>query len=406
MFGPISTPSCGRDRWMSGSIISWSSAVGQHPNIFIDGRRVVGLDPHDPIHFINDPRPEYRVPYLERPRTSPTNLQMASGKSAEYVFQDAALRLTEKAVAFIEQHHDAPFFLYLAHRNIHAPLRPNARFVGTSEIGVYGDFIHELDWSVGEVLGALDRLKLTDHTLVFFSSDNGGVKAYQRIDYRRLRGIDQRPVARAEDRGLRRWTSRAVHRALAGPGSSGSESRQPTASRCCGDLRGSPGPSSRTRRRRTAMLRARPVGPRRRGGRPPEPGTVQRKRPHPRGRPWCSSPARVAALLPARPSPPPALNPAAAPQDEEGLERASAASPGPAPNRADPTRLGLSTTSTTIWVRRRTSTWRSRTSSRGSPHYSRRSGTTAAAGHSAGVPDHASVPSSRKAVYPRPSVFF
>jgi hypothetical protein len=82
---------------------------------------------------------------------------MASGKSANYVFEDAALRLTEKAVAFIEQHRDEPFFLYLAHRNIHNPKKPNARFAGTSEIGVYGDFIHELDWSVGEVLAALDK---------------------------------------------------------------------------------------------------------------------------------------------------------------------------------------------------------------------------------------------------------
>ena len=163
-------------------------AVGQHPNIFIEGRRVVGLDPRDPIRFINDPRPEYRVGYLQRPRTAPTNLQMTSGQSAEYIFPDAALRLTGKAVAFIEQHCDAPFFLYLAHRNIHAPLRPNARFAGTSEIGVYGDFIHELDWSVGEVLGALDRLKLAENTLVFFSSDNGGVQDYKRIAHAEIAG--------------------------------------------------------------------------------------------------------------------------------------------------------------------------------------------------------------------------
>jgi arylsulfatase A-like enzyme len=162
--------------------------VGQHPNIFIEGRHVVGLDPHDPIQFINDPRPEYRVEYSKRPRTAPTNLQMASGKSAEYPFEDAALRLTEKAVSFLEQRREKPFFLYLAHRNIHAPLRPNARFKGTSEIGVYGDFIHELDWSVGEVLAALDRLKLADHTLVVFSSDNGGVQAYRRIDHAEIKG--------------------------------------------------------------------------------------------------------------------------------------------------------------------------------------------------------------------------
>jgi arylsulfatase A-like enzyme len=91
-------------------------------------------------------------------------------------------------VGFIEQHRAEPFFLYFAHRNIHAPLKPNPRFKGTSEIGVYGDFIHELDWSIGEVLGTLDRLGLTENTLVFFSSDNGGVKAYQRIDHAEIAG--------------------------------------------------------------------------------------------------------------------------------------------------------------------------------------------------------------------------
>jgi arylsulfatase A-like enzyme len=150
-------------------------AVGQHPNIYIEGRRVVGLDARDPIRFINDPRPSYQVDYLRRPRTAPTNLQMASGKGAELVFEDCALRLTEEAVGFIRANHSVPFFLYFAPRNIHSPLRPNARFKGTSAIGVYGDFIHELDWSVGTVLDALDRFEVAGNTLVIFSSDNGGV---------------------------------------------------------------------------------------------------------------------------------------------------------------------------------------------------------------------------------------
>jgi arylsulfatase A len=164
-------------------------AVGQHPNIFIDNRRVMGLDPGDPIRFINDPRPAYQVPYLRRPRTAPTNLQLASGASAEYVFEDAAITLTKRAVAFLERHTHKPFFLYLAHRNIHSPIRPNARFQGTSMIGPYGDFIHELDWSVGEVLAALDRLQLAENTFVVFSSDNGGVDASgKRVDHPEIRG--------------------------------------------------------------------------------------------------------------------------------------------------------------------------------------------------------------------------
>lgn len=163
-------------------------AVGQHPNIFIEGRRVINLSPDDPIQFINDPRPEYRVKYSLRPRTTPTNLQMSSGKSTEYAFENAALVLTEKAITFIEKNREKPFFLLLAPRNIHAPLRPHARFKGSSEIGIYGDFINELDWSVGQVLNTLDSLKLTENTLVVFSSDNGGVKAYRRIDHAEIQG--------------------------------------------------------------------------------------------------------------------------------------------------------------------------------------------------------------------------
>lgn len=164
-------------------------AVGQHPNIFIENRRVVGLKADDPIRFINDPRPAYRVNYRDRPRTEPTNLQMASGTSAEYAFADGALILTSKAVAQLETAARPPFFLYLAQRNIHSPIIPNARFKGTSEIGPYGDFIHELDWSVGEVLQALDRLGLTENTIVIFSSDNGGVDSSgKRVDHPEIRG--------------------------------------------------------------------------------------------------------------------------------------------------------------------------------------------------------------------------
>jgi arylsulfatase A-like enzyme len=58
------------------------------------------------------------------------------------------------------------------------PITPNKRFQGTSQCGLYGDFIHELDWCVGEVLKKLDDLNLAENTLIIFTSDNGG--AYYR----------------------------------------------------------------------------------------------------------------------------------------------------------------------------------------------------------------------------------
>lgn len=63
---------------------------------------------------------------------------------------------TERAVDFIDQHHDAPFFLYVAHSMPHVPLFVSDKFAGKSEQGLYGDVIMEIDWCVGEIL---DRLK-------------------------------------------------------------------------------------------------------------------------------------------------------------------------------------------------------------------------------------------------------
>jgi arylsulfatase A-like enzyme len=78
-------------------------------------------------------------------------------------------------VKFIEQHAQSPFFLFLSTHDIHVPRVPHGRFAGKTSLGPRGDVIEQLDWCVGEVLGALDRLKLAENTLVIFSSDNGPV---------------------------------------------------------------------------------------------------------------------------------------------------------------------------------------------------------------------------------------
>ena len=83
-------------------------------------------------------------------------------------------KLTDKAVTWIEKNYAEPFFLYYAPNAIHEPVTPGPKFTG-SPYGKYGDFIEELDWSVGQVLATLDKLKVADNTLVIFSSDNGGV---------------------------------------------------------------------------------------------------------------------------------------------------------------------------------------------------------------------------------------
>ena len=92
--------------------------------------------------------------------------------------KELTTRLTERAVRFIERHKDRPFFFYLAHPQPHVPLFVSDKFKGKSERGLYGDVIMEIDWSVGEVLRALEKNGLTRDTLVIFTSDNGPWLSY------------------------------------------------------------------------------------------------------------------------------------------------------------------------------------------------------------------------------------
>lgn len=161
------------------------------PCVFVEGRRIVGLDPADPI----------RVSYKQKVGDDPTGREhpemltlkptqghdqtivngisrigyMSGGKSARWKDGGMCDTLVRKGVEFIERHADKPFFLYFATHNIHVPRVPAPRFRGKSGCGTRGDSIVELDSAVGELLAALDRLRLTDNTLVVFTSDNGGV---------------------------------------------------------------------------------------------------------------------------------------------------------------------------------------------------------------------------------------
>ncbi len=80
---------------------------------------------------------------------------------------------TEHAVRFIRENRDHPFLLCVPHSMPHVPLGVSDKFRGKSEQGMYGDVIMEIDWSVGEIVNALEEYGLTENTLVIFTSDNG-----------------------------------------------------------------------------------------------------------------------------------------------------------------------------------------------------------------------------------------
>jgi arylsulfatase A-like enzyme len=161
------------------------------PTVYVKDHHIVGLDPKDPIS----------VSYKEKVGTEPTGREnpealklkhthghdftivngigrigwMTGGKAARWVDEEMADTFTRQGVEFIEKNANAPFFLYFATHNIHVPRVPHPRWKGSSPAGTRGDAIHELDASVAQLLETLDRLKLTDNTLVLFTSDNGGV---------------------------------------------------------------------------------------------------------------------------------------------------------------------------------------------------------------------------------------
>jgi arylsulfatase A-like enzyme len=87
--------------------------------------------------------------------------------------EDILPTLTKKAVQYIHQQADNRFFLYFPLTAPHLPIAPSREFQGTTKAGPYGDFVAEIDWTIGEVIKALDQRGLRDNTLVIVTSDNG-----------------------------------------------------------------------------------------------------------------------------------------------------------------------------------------------------------------------------------------
>jgi len=105
------------------------------------------------------------------------NLPLMKDNEVLEIEPDQALltkRYTEFCIEFInKQAGESPFFLYLAHTMPHIPIYASEQFEGKSEGGLYGDVIEEIDWSVGQIIRALDEKDVLDKTLVIFTSDNG-----------------------------------------------------------------------------------------------------------------------------------------------------------------------------------------------------------------------------------------
>jgi arylsulfatase A len=133
-----------------------------------------GFDDYYGLPYSNDMWPKHPtskfpdLPLIDGDKTVATNPDQSKLTTA----------YTERGIQFIEQNKDKPFFLYMPHSMPHVPIFVSETRKNASKAGLYGDVIEELDWSVGQILDTLTRLKLDRKTLVIFTSDNGPWLSY------------------------------------------------------------------------------------------------------------------------------------------------------------------------------------------------------------------------------------
>ncbi|MEO1525210.1 MAG: alpha/beta fold hydrolase [Planctomycetota bacterium] len=165
------------------------------------------LDPVEVVYFDGGRVPLIRNGSVVKPAAEPAELTR---------------RYTDEAIRFIEANREQPFFLYLPHTMLHNPLGVSDEFQGSSKWGQYGDAIQELDHHVGRLFDALDRLELSQNTVVIYASDNGrgpGRTPDQKIRGRKLStyegGLRVPAIAWGPGVGLQsNATSSAVIRAM------------------------------------------------------------------------------------------------------------------------------------------------------------------------------------------------
>lgn len=138
------------------------------------------------------------------PGSKPNDMCRPGPQGESFVFTDVLPKITRKSVAWIQQQAKSkkPFFLYMALNSPHTPIVTSERFQGKSKVGKYGDFVMETDWSVGEVVKAVEQAGIADNTLIIVTADNGcspaaksGFKDKTKIRFRMDQPVEENPDA-------------------------------------------------------------------------------------------------------------------------------------------------------------------------------------------------------------------
>lgn len=161
------------------------------PQVYVENHRVRNLDPNDPL-WVGRKKPSENHPTgITHRNTLKMNWNdghnntihngigrigfYTGGHAARFRDEDLADEWQKQSNQWIEDNKDNPFFLFFSSHDIHVPRMPHERFQGQSGMSFRGDAIVQLDWNVGEIMKTLDRLNLTENTLIIFVSDNGPV---------------------------------------------------------------------------------------------------------------------------------------------------------------------------------------------------------------------------------------
>ncbi|MDI1338136.1 MAG: arylsulfatase, partial [Lacunisphaera sp.] len=168
-----------------------AATADRTPSVYVENGRIVGLDQQDPV----------QVSYEKQIGADPTGIShpkllrvqadeqhsgtivngisrigwMSGGHQARFRDEDMADTYLAKAVTFIRQPKDKPFFLYYASTEIHVPRMVHERFQGSSALGPRGDALASFDWCVGRLIETLKETGQYENTLIVLSSDNGPV---------------------------------------------------------------------------------------------------------------------------------------------------------------------------------------------------------------------------------------
>jgi arylsulfatase A len=133
------------------------------PYVYMENDTIFRHDPEDPVRLIQSPEAGIRG-YLQE-----------GGSDARWNEDEVLSDLTIRARQYIKDNRDEPFFLYFPTSSPHTPYTPAGKFKGKSDVGDYGDFVMETDWSVGQIIETLKECGVENDTLFIFTSDNGGV---------------------------------------------------------------------------------------------------------------------------------------------------------------------------------------------------------------------------------------